>query len=140
MSPITLYSRPLEYSTKHASRDHMISMHKCSKDITENFKLLLHTLHAVNHEWRVPKPSLHLSYSLVHSLDKSLILAELEIVHMSWTFWIHSFNNHFFFLKNFIYLFLERGEGRETRRETLMCGCLSSTPYWGPGLQPRHVH
>ena len=20
-----------------------------------------------------------------------------------------------------------------------MCGCLLSTPYWGPGLQPRHV-
>ena len=20
-----------------------------------------------------------------------------------------------------------------------MCGCLSKTPYWGPGLQPRHV-
>ena len=20
-----------------------------------------------------------------------------------------------------------------------MCGCLSSAPYWGPGLQPRHV-
>ena len=20
-----------------------------------------------------------------------------------------------------------------------MCGCLSCAPYWGPGLQPRHV-
>ena len=36
--------------------------------------------------------------------------------------------------KDFIYF---RGEGRE--RETSMCGCLLCTPYWGPGLQPRHV-
>ena len=40
------------------------------------------------------------------------------------------------FKKYFIYLFLERGE---ERRETSMCGCLSGTPHWGPGLQPRHV-
>ena len=31
------------------------------------------------------------------------------------------------FLKDFIYLFVERGEGRERGRET-MCGCLSRTP------------
>ena len=43
------------------------------------------------------------------------------------------------FLKDFIYLFLERGEGRERGRETSMCGCLSRAPYWGPGPQPRHV-
>ena len=23
-------------------------------------------------------------------------------------------------------------------RETSVCGCLLCTPYWGPGLQPRH--
>ena len=48
----------------------------------------------------------------------------------------------FFFLSDFIiYLFLEREEGREGERgrETSMCGCLSCTPYWGPGPQPRHV-
>ena len=39
------------------------------------------------------------------------------------------------FLKDFIYLFLQRG-GR--RRETLT-GCLLHIPNWGPGLQPRHV-
>ena len=33
-----------------------------------------------------------------------------------------------FFLKDFIYLFLERGEGKEKERETSMCGCLSHTP------------
>ena len=33
-----------------------------------------------------------------------------------------------------------RGEGgRKRGRETSMCGCLSHTPHWGPGLQPRHV-
>ena len=45
----------------------------------------------------------------------------------------------FFFFEDFIYLFLERGEGKEKGRETSMCGCLSRAPYWGPGLQPRHV-
>ena len=44
-----------------------------------------------------------------------------------------------FFENYFIYLFLERGEGRERGRETLMCGCLSHTPNWGLGQQPRHV-
>ena len=43
------------------------------------------------------------------------------------------------FHKDFIYLFLERGEGREKERETNinMCGRLSHAPYWGPGPQPR---
>ena len=45
----------------------------------------------------------------------------------------------FFFID--IYLILERGEGKEKERErnTSMCGCLSCAPYWGCGLQPRHV-
>ena len=34
-----------------------------------------------------------------------------------------------------LYLFLEGKGGKET----LMCGRLSHTPNWGPGLQPRHV-
>ena len=42
------------------------------------------------------------------------------------------------FFKDFIYLFLERGEGREKRKEP-MYGSLSHAPYWGPGPQPRHV-
>ena len=42
---------------------------------------------------------------------------------------------------DFIYLFLERGEGREKERERNIRVWLrlSYTPYWGPGLQPRHV-
>ena len=43
------------------------------------------------------------------------------------------------FFKDFIYLILERGEGKEKGRETSMCGCLLRAPYWGPGLHPRHV-
>ena len=37
-----------------------------------------------------------------------------------------------FFFKDFIYLFLDRGEGKERGRETSMCGCLSCIPNWGP--------
>ena len=37
------------------------------------------------------------------------------------------------------YLFLEGKEGKEKERESSVCGCLSHAPYWGPGLQPRHV-
>ena len=45
------------------------------------------------------------------------------------------------FLKDFIYLFLERGEGRERGRETSMCCCLSHIPTPGdlahnPGTCP----
>ena len=43
------------------------------------------------------------------------------------------------FLKDFINLFLERKGGRKRGRETSMCGCLSGTPYRGPGRQPRHM-
>ena len=44
-----------------------------------------------------------------------------------------------FLKKDFTDLFLGRGEGREKGRKTTMCGCLSRTPCWGPGLQPRLV-
>ena len=49
-------------------------------------------------------------------------------------------------LKDFIYLFLERGEGRERERERKIDvgekhqSLASHTPpNWGPGRQPRHV-
>ena len=51
----------------------------------------------------------------------------------------------FFLKKNFINLFLERGEGKEKEREKHQCprntsiGCLSHGPNWGPGPQLRHV-
>ena len=44
----------------------------------------------------------------------------------------------FFKKKDFIY-FIFREEGKERGRETSMFGCLSRAPYWGPGLQLRHV-
>ena len=40
------------------------------------------------------------------------------------------------FFKRFYLLIFREGKGG---RETSMCGCLSSTPYWGPGPKPRHV-
>ena len=46
-----------------------------------------------------------------------------------------------YFLKDFIYLFLEKGEGREKEggRETSVCGCLSHAPLLGtrPATQAR---
>ena len=43
------------------------------------------------------------------------------------------------FLK-ILFIFREREDGREKERErTSICGYLSSTPYQGPGPQPRHV-
>ena len=48
--------------------------------------------------------------------------------------------NSFFFLKIFIYLFLERREGREKEMERNISVWLPLThPHWGPGPQPRHV-
>ena len=45
----------------------------------------------------------------------------------------------YFFFLNFIYLFLDTGEERKRGRETSVYGCFSRIPYWGHGLQPRHV-
>ena len=45
----------------------------------------------------------------------------------------------FYFFKDFIYLPLDRGEGRETERERNIDGLpLLHVPSWGPSLQPRH--
>ena len=44
----------------------------------------------------------------------------------------------FFFFKIF-FIFREGKGGRKRERESSMCGCLLSTPYQGPALQPRHV-
>ena len=46
----------------------------------------------------------------------------------------------FFFLRFYLFNFREgKGKRRRRKREMSMCGCLSCAPYWGPGLQPRHV-
>ena len=44
-----------------------------------------------------------------------------------------------FLKKDYLFIFKEGKGGRKRGRETSMCGCLSRTPYWGPGPQPRHV-
>ena len=45
-----------------------------------------------------------------------------------------------FIFKNSVYLFLERGEGREKDRERNINAWLPiAYPNWGPVLQPRHV-
>ena len=52
---------------------------------------------------------------------------------------ISVFNTYLFF-KDFIYLLLERGQGREREGEKHQCVVASCTsPHPGPGLQPRHV-
>ena len=69
------------------------------------------------------------------SVSYTIINSPLSILYLPLTL---LFLKNFSFLKYFIYLFLERGEGRRKRgRETSMCGCLSWAPYWEPGLQPR---
>ena len=51
-----------------------------------------------------------------------------------------SFSILFYFVWDFIYLFLERAEGREKERERNIDVWLPLTwPPWGPGLQPRRV-
>ena len=43
---------------------------------------------------------------------------------------------------NIVFTYFQRGGkgGRKRGGETSMCiNCLSHTPYWGPGQQPRHV-
>ena len=44
-----------------------------------------------------------------------------------------------FFKRFYLFIFREGTRGRKRGGETLMCGCLSSAPYWGPGPKPRHM-
>ena len=61
--------------------------------------------------------------------------------YISWNSFLKnlSFFLCFFFKILFIYFQREEKGGRKRRRERSVCGCLSHAPYWGPGLQPRHV-
>ena len=68
-----------------------------------------------------------------------LVVIHLNSVHAHWLF-LFDVNISSFFLKILFICFQREGKRRRKRgRETSICGCLSHTPYWGPGLQPRHV-
>ena len=66
-----------------------------------------------------------------------LIASITAIIYFLYLLKLHIFKKIYLFY--FIYLFLERGEGRVRGRETSMWGCLLHVPYWGPGLQSRLV-
>ena len=87
-------------------------------------------------------PCLHLPAipNSLHLDSDPTILPELlgqlaKDSHISWTF----FSYLLFLKKDFIYLLLERREGRERGKETSVCGFLLHASYWGPGPHPRHV-
>ena len=67
-------------------------------------------------------------------MNKSKLVVSYFIIHFG--LGMHCQNTCLFLKKD--YLFLERGKGKE-RERNIMCGCLSHTRCWGPGLQPRHV-
>ena len=72
----------------------------------------------------------------------SLILSASWVVFIRFSMiYVLSVFNLFFFFKRFIYLFLERGEGRKKERERNFNVWLPLVhpPTGGPGLQPRHV-
>ena len=52
---------------------------------------------------------------------------------------LHKKTEGFFFLRFYLFIFREGTGGRKRGKEISVCGCLSRAPYWGPGLQPRHV-
>ena len=47
---------------------------------------------------------------------------------------VYSFKKRFY-----LFIFREGKGGRKRGREIAMCGCVLCAPYWGSGLQPRHV-
>ena len=60
------------------------------------------------------------------------------------TFKIYSLSNFQIYNKGgvffkILFIFRQRGREEESKRETSICGCLSSAPYWWPRRQPRHV-
>ena len=52
--------------------------------------------------------------------------------------WDDVYQNFFLIFKKILFIYFEgKGKrGRKRERETSLCGCLSYTPYWGPGPQP----
>ena len=74
----------------------------------------------------------------VHS-QSSFFLSFFFLSFFFFLFFFFFFSFFFFFFFKILFILTE-GKGRRKRgRETSVCGCLSSTPYRGPGLQPRHM-
>ena len=80
--------------------------------------------------WKSFKGELKLGFFFSWIITINSFFCFLEKYYMS----IHSY-----FFYDFISLFLDREEGSEEEKERNMCGCLWHSPYWAPGLQPRHV-
>ena len=94
----------------------------------------------------VPNTMLLITYSLFPHLTANVCSVFAQILFFSWeTLFPSSIpylypQTSFFFKKRFyLFIFRERGREGEKGRETSMCGCLSCTPHWGPGPEPRHV-
>ena len=71
------------------------------------------------------------------NMDKSLLFF-LPLAAHSWRaqdFYI----KRLFFQRFYLFIFREGKGGRKGGRETSVCVCLCCSPYWEPGLQPRHV-
>ena len=49
------------------------------------------------------------------------------------------FSNHPFFKDFYLFIFTEGKGGRKRERNINVWLPLKGAPYWGPGLQPRHV-
>ena len=93
-----------------------------------------HTEHMLT-QWHLLSP---LTNTMKSSLFTDAHSSPLSLAARLHSYHVNCF--HYIFLKDFIYLFLESGEGREKERErNILCGCLSHTPYLGPDLQPRHM-
>ena len=73
---------------------------------------------------RVSKPFLHVA----------LWPQAVSVVYL----FLDKYKIYIYILKDFIYLFLERGEGTEKEKDINMWLPLTH-PHQGPGLQPRHV-
>ena len=80
----------------------------------------------------------NLNYNYIDFTTRGLILKCKILAIILDYIWFYKHYN-FFFLRFYLFFFRKRKGGREIRRHTLMCGCLLQSPYWGPGLQPKHV-
>ena len=87
----------------------------------------------------LPVPSLTRTPQGHRSLDLGPTLTQNDLLSSQGPNLVTAAKTLFFSNILFIYLLLERGEGREKKRERNRTDCLSLAPNWGPGPHPRHV-